>query len=164
GSDIKTTITFKAPDGKIHEGWVIRRVRVKVNPTTQEKQVILTMGQADVSGIPREYRWIKEGKVDMVPGREGVPIQTYATIRQMKLANVKYGDLTGSRMSQITNKRTILEFAGLKKRFPNVADGDLIMKTHSGKYGSTNIEQSGGRVKAAKVKTEFASEKTAAEV
>src|SRR5690606_28305030 len=70
-SEIKTTITFKAPDGKIHEGWVIRRVRVKVNPTTQEKQVILTMGQADVSGIPREYRWIKEGKVDMVPGKIG---------------------------------------------------------------------------------------------
>jgi len=151
---IDTWISVTAPDGKVYNGSVIRTILVKTNPVTGKREATLIMEVADLEQIPKPLIWTKAGGVDLRPGA-GVPLQTYATIRQLKLAGIQPGEITNAQMTQISNVRTILELASLKKQqlpsagvddFPAELEADLIMQTHSGQYGETNILQSGGRI------------------
>ena len=168
--DITTAITLRAPDGNTYTGSVNRTIRVKVDPATQREEVTLTMGSAFLDEIPKEYRWVVESDVHLIEG-QGIPLQTYATIRQMKLAQIGVGEVTKAKMSIIVNSRAILELASLKKKhspgvayedFPQDVENQLVLKTQAGQYAATNIVQSGKQIASASVTG--GSKKTAGQV
>ncbi len=101
-------------------------------------------------------RWIQTDPpmVD-TPGRTGTPLETYMTLRQLKMLSEKTGSPTVIagprvvRLSMIINERTIAELAEAT-RDGTPAD-QAILKTHSVQYANNSIVQSGGKIASAHV-------------
>lgn len=74
---------------------------------------------------------------------DGLPLATYITLMQSKLAGFNLADLKFVRLSQVVNEQTLGELGMLMKRYPNTPIDDLIKHTHSYTYSLTLIEQIG---------------------
>jgi hypothetical protein len=97
----------------------------------------LEMREAFLDDLPR---WIDNGQTPLVPGK-GIPTVTYFTLRQMKKIGIAYGSISKVKMSTIQNARAVIEYNVLLAR--GVAPAEAVMRTHSLRYGSTAIVQSG---------------------
>ena len=99
-------------------------------------------------------RWIQTDP-PMVPDKGGTPLETYMTLRQLKMLSEKTGlptVIAGPRvvrLSTIVNERTIAELAEF------TTDGtpldQAILRTHSVQYAQNSIIQSGGKIASAHV-------------
>src|SRR5262249_16394110 len=98
-------------------------------------------------------------------------LQTYMTLRQMKILGIEYGDLGKPnfktvKMSTIVNQRTIWDLAEQTKKNPAMSDADRLRQTHSVLYAETAITQAGAKIVDARVENatstrggEYAAEK-----
>lgn len=93
--------------------------------------------------------WIQNA-VPLVPGK-GTPLQTYLTIRQMKLMGVVYGEVQSMKLSGIINFKGILELHWLVKTNQASTLQDAVLIAESFRYARTNAEQSGKLVVAARI-------------
>lgn len=93
---------------------------------------------------------IENPGVTMLGNGQGTPLVTYLTMRQMKLLGVGYGTVKTVKMTTIQNVRAVIELAHLMKK-GKTAD-EAVMMTHSYKYGTTAVVQSGMMVVGAHVR------------
>jgi len=144
--EIKTSVT--APDGT--SGTMSRGL----NPTTGE----FVFHYAFLDRIPKDLRMVPTTP-EMLPGK-GTPLETYMTLRQLKLLQNEAGIASGPRgffgtqprkvvMSTIINKRTIAELAALERGGALI--NDAVISTHSVQYANNTIVQGGGRIAKAEV-------------
>lgn len=145
--DVTTWITLTTPEQVYRGGFVQRRIRRNL----KTGQVELLMDMAFLDEIPGKLRWVNEGGAVLREG-QGTPLQTYVTLMQMKIAGVRFGQLSSAKMSTIINKRTCLEMGALLKKKGGTLTTEDILSTQSGNYGRTNIEQSGSKVTKAELK------------
>jgi hypothetical protein len=134
---VKTGVTYR-PTGAT--GYLSR----EYNPRTGE----LVLRYAFLDELPS---WIQHG-VPLVPGK-GTPLQTYLTIRQMKLLGVGYGDVKSIKMSMIVNVEGLLEIHWMVKTGKAKNLEEAVLTADSFLYARTNAEQSGKQVVAARVTT-----------
>lgn len=127
GIQITTEVT--SPDGK--SGWIQR--------TYDSKTKTLIMENAFLQDLPS---WIEVG-VPMVKGK-GTPTVTYLTLRQLKSTGVGIGELKKIKMSTIQNVEAILELNQFVKN--GVEIDEAVARTHSVRYATTSIEQSGHQI------------------
>lgn len=136
--EIETRVT--SPEGDT--GRMIRSVETDTG--------MLTMEQAFLDQIPSGSRWVQT-EPPVVPGR-GTPLETYMTMRQMRLMESMGSTFTGPRtvhMSTIVNTRTCLALAAAEAR--GIPRNVAILETHSVQYAKNSIVQSGGRIDGATV-------------
>jgi hypothetical protein len=120
-----------------------------LNPSTGE----FVLHEAFLDGIPEDVRWVKTDP-PMVAGR-GTPLESYMTMRQMRILEGQTGrSLAISsprvvRMSTIVNTRTIGELAQQVRA--GAKPDEAIANTHSVRYASNSITQSGGKVASAHI-------------
>ena len=110
----------------------------------------LVMNMAFLDEIPKELSWVTDDGKPLMPG-QGIPLQTYMTIRQMKIMKIDFGDLgkpnfTKVKMSTIVNRRTIWDLAKMMGGTDGDPTSEQLMQTHSVLYARTPIEQAGGKV------------------
>jgi hypothetical protein len=100
---------------------------------------MLVMDAAFLDELPR---WIDAG----VPLRadKGTPTVAYLTLRQLKLAQVHFGELRTVKMSNIQNFETLLQLKQLTSQ--GLSLDEAIRQTHSVQYAMTSIQQSGHTV------------------
>jgi len=108
------------------------------------------MDEAFLDGIPKELSWVSDDGKPLDRPR-GIPLQTYMTIRQMKIMKIEYGDLgkpnlSKVKISTIVNHRTIWELAALMKGANAVPSSEQLLQTHSATYASTPITQAGAKI------------------
>lgn len=116
---------------------------------------------AFLDGIPRALRWVQTTP-EMVNGR-GTPLETYMTMRQMKLLEQNTGSklaITAPRavkISTVINKTTVSQLAKAVpgQSPPSAALDQAIMNTHSVEYAKNSIVQTGGRIVGAKVQNGY---------
>ena len=148
GREITVNTGVKAPDGTT--GSMSRGY----NPTTGE----FVFHYAFLDSIPKDLRMVATTP-EMLPGK-GTPLETYMTLRQLKLLEERAGTASGPEgffgaqprnvhMSHIINTRTVAELAVLERQ--GVAINDAIIKTHSVQYANNSIIQGGGRISSAEV-------------
>jgi hypothetical protein len=130
--------TVAAPD--LTMGWVLRGRMASTGE--------FIMHDAFLDGIAPSLRWIPTSP-EMVPGR-GTPLEAYLTMRQMRILEQQDGNpamFTGPRvvtMLNIVNVRTMLELAEAQKAGTPL--DVAVRSTHSFRYASNSIIQSGGRI------------------
>ncbi|MGE3510420.1 MAG: hypothetical protein AB7N65_16240 [Vicinamibacterales bacterium] len=146
---VETTVT--APDGTT--GSMGR----SFDTTTGQ----LSMDFAFLDQIPAAMRWVDTAP-QMVAGR-GTPLETYMTLRQMRLMEAEMGVGVGAafagprtvHLSTIINTRTCLQLAAREMalgRAMTQAELDVaILDTHSVQYANNSIVQTGGRIVGARV-------------
>ena len=148
GVEIVVDTTVTAPDGST--GTMSRGL----NPNTGE----FIYHSAFLDGIPRPLRWVAT-EPEMVPGR-GTPLETYMTMRQMRLLQQEAGIGGGGaelpfatprevHMSTIINTRTVAQLAAAEHS--GVPLNEAILNTHSVQYASNSIVQGGGQITGARV-------------
>jgi hypothetical protein len=144
GGETTVSTDVTAPDGS---SGVIERGRV-----TSTGEFVMHMAFLD--GIPANLRWIPTDP-PMVGGR-GTPLETYLTMRQMKILERETGGGSQTfagprtvRMSTIINVRTVLQLAEAMKA--GTPADQAILNTNSVQYGSNSIIQSGGQIAGARV-------------
>jgi len=131
---VKYRTEVVAPDGS--SGYIER--------TYDPKTGTLVMENAFLTGLPK---WVDMG-VPMSPGK-GTPTITYLTVRQMKQMKIQFGSLKKVKMSTIQNVEAVMQLEQMKRSGKTLAEA--IPNTHSVKYATTTIEQSGhavGKIKA----------------
>jgi hypothetical protein len=111
------------------------------------KKKQMTLPYAFLDGLPKEAN-----KIKMTPALtpEGTPLQTFLTLRQMKLLGAGRGAPDVVKLSTIQNVKTIAQVAEAERK--GVAPNDMIANTHSYKYAETNTIQSGQKITKAEVK------------
>lgn len=123
------TSNVEAPNGK--KGWIERSYDPK------KKQVV--MDNAFLDELPS---WIDAG-TPLVPGK-GTPLVAYLTLRQMKQLGAEFGAAQSFKMSTIQNIDAVAHLKTLVGTNRDVvALSSAIRQTHSVKYATTAIEQSG---------------------
>jgi hypothetical protein len=132
---VRTEVTYR-PTGA--SGYLSR----EYNPRTRE----LVLRYAFLDELPSRI----QNDVPLVPGR-GTPLQTYLTIRQMKLLGVGYGDVKSIKLSMIANVEGLLEIHWLVKTGKAKGLDEAVMMADSFLYARTNAEQSGKQVVGAKL-------------
>lgn len=147
GTEIVVDTTVTAPDGTT--GTMSRGL----NPATGE----FIYHYAFLDGIPRPLRWV-QSEPAMVPSR-GTPLETYMTMRQMKILQERAGVPTGSglpfstprtvHLSTIINVKTVAQLAAAERAGMALNEG--ILTTHSVQYANNSIVQGGGRIATARV-------------
>lgn len=143
GGEKVVTTTVTAPDGSTGS------MQRGVNPSTHE----FVLHYAFLDAIPDNVRWIPTDP-EMVAGR-GTPLESYMTMRQMRLLEEQTGSslaITSPRVvriSTIVNVRTIGELAQQVRA--GAKPDEAILNTHSVRYASNSIIQSGGKISSAHV-------------
>jgi hypothetical protein len=135
GGKLIVTTTVTMADGRV--GLIERAY----DPKTKTFEMM----NAFLDSLPS---WVAEPGVPAMSAK-GVPTVTYLTLRQMKMLDVPYGQLSRVKMSTIQNVRGILELNVAMKA--GADPNDAILNTHSVQYASTAIQQSGHRVVSAEV-------------
>ena len=90
-------------------------------------------------------KWIDDVKIPLVDGK-GIPTQTYATLRQMKLMQIANGSLENVAMKQIQNLETMCYIAAkIEAKIINNLDeaGKVLNEAPSMQYVKTTIQQAG---------------------
>ncbi|MBW4484563.1 MAG: DUF4157 domain-containing protein [Tildeniella torsiva UHER 1998/13D] len=147
GTEIVVNTTVTAPDGT--SGSMSRGL----NTSTGE----FIYHYAFLDSIPRPLRWVRSEPA-MVPNR-GTPLETYMTMRQMKLLQERAGVPSGSglpfstprtvHLSTIINVKTVAQLAAAERA--GVALNEGILNTHSVQYANNSIVQGGGQIATARV-------------
>jgi hypothetical protein len=109
----------------------------------------LILAEAFLDAIPSAERWLNISP-PMVPGR-GTPLETYLTIRCMKLFERGngasfFGEDRKVHISTIINKKSVLQLGRARKLGTSLAQA--VRTCHSTTYAANSIVQSGGRVAA----------------
>lgn len=137
GSKSATLTVTHTPSGA--QGDITR----EFNPRTGQ----LTMASAFLDALPSKVM----NKVPLIPG-VGTPLQTYLTIRLMKLMNVPYGGVQSIKISSVLNVEGILELhwrVNVEKSAKNLDEAALASDAF--KYARTTAQQSGKEVVAMRV-------------
>jgi hypothetical protein len=145
GGPRQVTTFVEVPGNEKAFGQVTRSLEI-----AKDGSKTLVMDMAFLDAIPKEQSWVTEDGKALKPGR-GIPLQTYMTIRQMKLLGIDYGDLGKPsfqkvKLSTIVNQRTIWELAELTKKEPGTPEADRLKRTHSVMYANTVITQAGAKI------------------
>lgn len=107
-----------------------------------EKTLIMESAEIDDA-----YQWVNN-EPPLVQGK-GVPTQIYITLHQMrKYFEISYGSMEYVKMENIVNVRTITQMLYLKHKNPLKPWNEIIKETHSIRYASTIITQSGHKIKS----------------
>lgn len=104
------------------------------------------MENAFLQDLPK---WIDAG-TPLISGR-GTPTVTYLSLRQMKLLGARFGELEVVKMSTIQNVEAIMQLEQLV-RLGKSMDA-AVAATHSVKYATTAIEQSGHTITSIHIDT-----------
>jgi hypothetical protein len=145
GAPRQVTTFVEVPGNDKAFGQVTRSLEV-----AKDGSRTLVMDMAFLDTIPKELSWVTEDGKALKPGR-GIPLQTYLTIRQMKILGIDYGDLGKPsiqkvKLSTVVNQRTIWELAEFTKKEPGAPDSEHLKRTHSVSYADTVITQAGAKI------------------
>jgi hypothetical protein len=145
GTPRQIATSVKMPGNEKAFGEVTRSLEV-----AKDGSKTLVMDMAFLDAIPKEQSWVTEDGKALKPGR-GIPLQTYLSIRQMKLFGVEYGDLGKPnfqkvKLSTIVNERTIWGLAESTKKEPGAPEAERLKRTHSVQYADTVITQAGAKI------------------
>lgn len=92
-----------------------------------------------------------KGLKNPMVAKKGTPWSTFMNVRAMRELGVTFGDksLKVAKMSQIVNKKNMLQLEWLKKMYPTESIHQLVKHTHAYKVAETAFKQAGFDIKRA---------------